>query len=292
MRVDRVRPLGRCLVTGAGGFVGRRLAAALGSRATSVEAWTRERVELTDPEAVTRAMRACRPDTVFHLASPGVAASAAHDPANVCVELKMVANLVAALPAGVRLIRTGSMAEYGCAGILNEELPCRPRTAYAIGKHAATQFLSAYAGDRGIEACTARLFGVYGPGESPGRFFPGLLAALRAGQPFSMSDGRQLRDFSHVDDVAAALISIAQERCLPSIVNVGTGQAVAVGDVALWICASLGADPKLLRFGDRPRSPGDEDWLQADVHRLKKLIGSTPPARLRPGLEPGRLFAG
>jgi nucleoside-diphosphate-sugar epimerase len=168
---------------------------------------------------------------------------------------------------------------------LREQDRCTPQTAYGIAKLASGLYASAYA-DRGAKSVViARLFGVYGPGESPQRLFPALIDALDRGESIDLSDGLQRRDFIHVDDVCAGLCAIAAS--VPSddaVFNLGTGQAVRVRDVVEWITEAAGAPISLVRFNARPRSPGDEDLLEADMARYANIIGDPPPQRLHPGL--------
>jgi nucleoside-diphosphate-sugar epimerase len=275
---------GPVLVTGAGGFIGRRLVGALAREGAEVTGWTRPDVDLLDRAAVAAAMDALRPATVFHLASAGVGAARAHDPRVIAEDVAMMDALLAAAPRGSRLVVTGSMAEYGRGGRHGEEDRCDPRTAYAIARLAAGSLAQAYAESYGLALTVARLYGVYGPGEASQRLFPQLIESLSAGHPVALSDGLQRRDFIHVDDVCRALIAIAAAPAAdcPAIVNVGTGRAVKMRDAAEWVADALSAPRALLRFGARQRSPGDEDLLEADVTRLSALLGAPPPQRLGP----------
>ncbi|MBM3465719.1 MAG: NAD-dependent epimerase/dehydratase family protein, partial [Armatimonadetes bacterium] len=137
-----------------------------------------------------------------------------------------------------------------------------------------------------------RLFGVYGPGEADGRLFPHLVRALSEGVPVPLSDGRQVRDFIHVDDVCEGLLRLAEIDAPRVLVNLGTGSGVRIRDAAAWTADALGADRALLRFGAAPRSPGDENRLVADVTRLRALLSWVPPQRLRPGMDARELFGG
>lgn len=272
---------GPVAVTGASGFVGRRLAALLNSRGTRVARWSRPQVDLLDAASVVAASERDAPKTICHLAATGVSAAHAHDSAIIAANLSMTQNLLAAAPEGARIVIAGSMSEYGRAGRLAESDRCTPRTAYGIAKLASGLYAAAYGPLREQRVSIARLFGVYGPGEAPQRLFPSLIDALRRGEPVDLSEGLQRRDFVHVDDACAALAEIAAvDTGGDPAVNLGTGQAVRVRDVAQWIAESLGASPDLLRFGARPRSPGDEDLLEADTTRLISLIGYAPPQRL------------
>lgn len=281
------RPLGRCVLTGASGFLGSRLVGRLAGE--GVSRWTRERVDLCDSDAVAAAIAEDAPDTVFHLAADAVRTPGADDPGIVTRNVAMAENLVRAVRPGARVIVAGSLTEYGRSGRLAETDSCTPQTAYNRGKLEAGRRAIALGAERGVEVIVARLFHLYGPGEPPHRLMPSLLAALEAGRPVALSDGLQRRDYLHVDDAADALIGLARLDHVPEgeapIVNVGTGEALMLRDVALWAARSLGVDPALLRFGERPRSPADEELLVADTGRLQRWLGAIPPARLM-GEEP------
>lgn len=272
---------GPVLVTGAGGFIGRRLVAMLRARDTQVIAWTRAEVDLADAAQVTRAMKAAGAGTVYHLASSGVAPEQQVE-ACIARDLAMTEAILAALPAGATLVQAGSMAEYGASGRLREEQACRPATFYGRAKLACTRHALEHGPARGVAVRVGRIFGAYGAGERPGRLIPNLVEKLSRGEPLPLSDGVQRRDFIHVDDVCAALIDLAAlpvcERAL--LVNIGTGRAITVRAAAERIADLLGADRGLLRFGATPRRATDEDMLEADTSRFAALIGSVPPQHL------------
>ncbi len=271
----------RYLITGCGGFVGKHLLTRLTGQGHTVTAWTRRDVDLCDVSAVERGLRELKPDVIFHLAADGVGGSRAHDPACIGTNAMMAAHLVRSAPPGSTLVSAGSMSEYGREGVLNEAVDCRPATAYGIGKLAATHVLFAYGPTRSVHVRTARLFGVYGPGESENRLFPSLLRGLVSGQTVALSDGLQKRDFIHVGDACEGLIRLSRLTSpTPLLTNLGTGIAVGIGDVCRSIAKSLRVDGSLLKFGARPRSPGDADLLVADVTRLRELLGWVPPQRL------------
>ena len=103
---------------------------------------------------------------------------------------------------------------------------------------------------------------------------------MRERQPIALSDGTQRRDFVHVADAARALAALGSLPDGPAVINVGTGHALEVRAVALALARAIGADPALLHFGDRPRSPHDQDLLEADTALLDATIGWVPPQRL------------
>jgi nucleoside-diphosphate-sugar epimerase len=157
-----------------------------------------------------------------------------------------------------------------------------------MAKYAATNRAQALAG-AGRAVRVARLFGVYGPGEAPQRLIPGLVSQLVRSEPAKLSDGLQVRDFVHVDDVCEALWALAStplER-LPALVNVGTGRGVSVAEVCRSVASVLDADPALLRFGAIERRHVDEEDLVARVDLLERTTGLTLPQH---AIGPGAKF--
>jgi nucleoside-diphosphate-sugar epimerase len=237
-------------------------------------------------DSVAAAFDEGSPRVVFHLAALGVSPDRAHDPRVIDANVSMVANLIAAAQPETTVVLAGSMAEYGHGGVLKETDVCEPKTAYGIAKLAASHYATAYGPARSLRVRVGRLFGVYGPGESRERLFPTLVDALTRGRAVPLSDGMQKRDFIHVSDACEGLLRLSE--CTSKdvlVVNIGTGQAVQVRDVAVWTANCLGADTSLLRFGARPRSPGDADLLVADVSRMREALGWCPPMRLGPDMD-------
>lgn len=266
------------LVTGAGGFIGRHLVQHLQERSQgNVVGWTRQRGDLRDTQTVQIELANLRPDVIFHLAAqlPG---RGANDWTLVADEQAMVGNLVYAMPNHCRFIYSGSMAEYGRSGVLSETDACHPDTAYGSAKLAGTTLSLALRSQLGLDIHVARLFGVYGPGEAPSRLFPSLISALMARRPCQLSDGLQIRDFLHVDDVCRLLCCLAEVEASSAIgmVNLGTGVGVRVKDACLAIAASLDVSPDLLCFGAVPRRATDKDCLVANTILLERFSPLPP----------------
>jgi nucleoside-diphosphate-sugar epimerase len=289
----------RIAVTGAAGFIGRHVVALLRAQGALVDPWDVANVpqplDLEDAGSVRLRLGKDAPHAIVHLAAAGVRHSAAHDPECIAHAVRMVATLIQTardLDLRPRLVIAGSMAEHGdVPSPLREDSPCNPNTAYAIAKFAATRYALAYGTNLGLPVCVARLFGVYGPGEAPGRLFPMLMMNLKNRLPVDLSDGKQVRDFVHVSDVARVLATLATNDH-QGVVNVCTGVGIRVADAARWIADSLGANKALLRFGAVPRSPGDQDFLVGDPSRLEKVLGWRPPQRIASGLDASAILGG
>ena len=282
----------KILVTGAGGFIGRRMMRWLEKNSSAqLLGATRATCDLSSHESVGSTLASFSPDCIFHLAATGVSHARANDQSVINENMTMLKNIIEHSGENTALIITGSMSEYGGAGTFKETDSCNPETEYGKAKLAIAQYVDQLEGSTSRRICVARLFGVYGPGESANRLFPSLIRGLLANETVALSDGKQCRDFVHVDDVCEYLFRLAScETELPGLVNLGTGQAVKVRDVCLWVAEGLNKNDQLLDFGARERSPGDADLITADVGRLKSILGSVPPQRLEQNMNVRTLF--
>ncbi len=287
-----MRKYHKIAITGSNGFIGQRLLHLLNNMGYEVITWNRPYIDLLDYSETRDAVLKASPCAIIHLAATGISHSRTHDIATIHENIKMTANILTSCPKETVIILAGSMSEYGRSGTLREDDRCDPTTAYGIGKLAATNYALAYGSRKELSLCVARIFGVYGPGEADQRLFPTLLRNLREGTKVPLSDGLQHRDFIHVDDVSEGLARLLEASAGNDqlIINLGTGVAPRIRDVAHWIVEALGADERLLDFGARERSPGDADMIVADVNRLRKKLGWVPPQRLIAGIDIARVF--
>ena len=148
---------------------------------------------------------------------------------NVSASLKL---WLAAAEAGVRrFVIAGSCFEYGRSGEHYDFIPVsaalEPTAPYHSSKAAASMAALGLAVEKNLELIVLRPFHVYGPGEPAHRFWPSLRRAASAGEDFPMSEGRQVRDFVPVQQVAASFLkSVVRDDLkegIPVIENVGSG---------------------------------------------------------------------
>ncbi len=278
----------RCVVTGSAGFIGKRLIPHLLASGAKVISWPRQEVDLLDASSVIQRIQIDRPELVFHLASTGTRPEEANSELAIYGNIRMAENLSAgilSMKSECRLVVAGSVSEYGGGekSIVSENRVCHPVTKYGMGKLAASLYFRSEALSSGLDLIILRLFGVYGPGESQRRLIPAVLEAISSKKPLDLSDGMQIRDFIHVDDVCEGFLRAAQSSCeKEKILNLGTGQGLAVKAVCEWIVKEKGAAQSLLKFGARPRSPFDADneCIVADVTALRSALNWVPKQRL------------
>lgn len=287
----------RVLVLGASGFIGYWVARALraqGARVMcavrSVEAAERlahehlgtvvVRRDLSDLASLADWLPALRPSIVVNLAGYGVDRSE-RDPDDADRMnhrlVEVLARTVGAMPhddwEGVRLVHVGSALEYGTTGgVLTEASPCLPTTLYGRSKLAGTVALQRVVAETGVEACVARLFTVFGPGEHVGRLLPTLMAAEASGAPVPLSEGKQRRDFAYVEDVAEGLMRLAVSDVHPGeVVNLATGVMHPVRTFVESAADVMRLDRSRLQFGAAPTLPEEMVHDGVSVERLRAL---------------------
>lgn len=283
---------GRVLVTGASGFVGRRVVAALSDdgwevhacarRVLSGSAGTWHAADLLDPAAARGLVTAVRPTHLMHLAWCVTPGRFWTDPSNVdWVEATLRLCRAFAAAGGMRIVAAGTCAEYEAgSGVCHEtDTAIAPTTLYATCKAATASVLSQWSADAELDFAWARLFHLYGPAEPQGRLVGDVVDALRAGRPVDVSAGTQVRDYLHVDDAAEALAALLLSS-LTGPVNVGSGEPTSVRAIVELLSAEAG-EPDLVRFGAEASS--ESPLLVADIERLRST-GWAPRRPLGAGL--------
>jgi GDP-4-dehydro-6-deoxy-D-mannose reductase len=279
----------RVFVTGAAGFVGRRLCAALAARGDTLIASDRE-LDVADAPRVRRAIADARPDAIAHLAAIAFVPEAERDPlrafrVNTLGTRAVLEGALREAPrARVLLVTTAAIygsAPPGAAGF-DERSPLRPTTAYARTKAAADLLGAAYA-DRGLAVVRARPFNHTGAGR-PLAFVEARLArdvaeiaAGRRAPRLVVANPESQRDFLHVGDVIAAYLALLGASVAPGAYNVASGESVTIAALAKRLCRLAGVAPELEISRD-PLRPPDASIGNADA--LRAATGWRPTCTL------------
>ena len=296
------------LVTGAAGFVGSHLSAALlddGAEVLGVDAFTDYYSRLRKEQNLAH-LRG-RPgfsfleddlseaplaplldgvDCVFHLAGqPGVRASWGPD------FVQYVRHNIAAtqrlLEASMlhplrKFVFSSSSSVYGDAEAYPtpESLRPQPVSPYGVTKLAAEHLCEVYRTSFGVPVASLRLFTVYGPRQRPDMAFSRLVAAALAGEEFEVyGDGEQTRDFTFVGDVVQAMRdAAASDWC--GVANIGGGSRTSLNAV-LDIVSDLCGELRVVR---RPQATGDVRHTAADTSVAQAAFGYRPRTSLPEGL--------
>lgn len=290
----------KVLLTGATGFIGSHLARLLVSQGCDVYALVRANSDLwriKDIEARLHLVYGdlLAPDSIqlapLHLdlcihaawyVEPGRYLTAQENLSMLSASLRLASELARA--GCPRFIGIGTCFEYNVSlGYLGEESQTKPQSLYAASKLALQSVLEQFASNSEMSLAWLRLFYQYGPLENRQRLVPAIICALLQNQPARVTKGEQVRDFLHVEDVAAAIWAVAQSN-LSGPVNIGSGRPVAVRDIVTKIGAMLNR-PELIELGALPYNPADPMFICANNRKLVEGTGWTPRYDLEQGLQ-------
>jgi nucleoside-diphosphate-sugar epimerase len=274
------------LLTGAGGFTGRYLWRALEGRGYKVVPLQFEGpnpCDLTDLLATERAVRAARPDAVVHLAALSFVG---HDNAEEFYRVNVFGtlNLLQAL-AGLdslprRILIASSANVYGTPDIevLDESICPAPVNHYANSKLAMEHMVRSSWFNR-LPIVITRPFNYTGPGQAKHFVIPKIVQHFRDGASFiELGNLNVFRDFSDVDDVVAAYLALLESDVHSEIVNICSGQGIALLDVIGTMNGLAGyeievrVNPEFVRENEVPRLVGSN----AKLHSLVKLSPPRP----------------
>jgi len=274
----------KALVTGATGFIGTHVAAALRDRGVEVVPLVRP-VDYHDTAAVRDALAATRPSLLVHCAWRLATGSAyLDDPANAAEAEASLRLFRAAADVGCeRIVGLGTCLEYAeSAGRVAEDAALEPRSSYARSKVQLFRAAETWAAENTVSFSWARLYFPFGPGEPPHRLIPSVVNGLLSGERVATTAGVQRRSFLHAADVGDAIAAVATSS-VDGAVNVGASDAVAVRAVVQRLGTLIGR-PDLLDIGALPSRPGDPDVLWPDVDKLQRAAGWVPRHDLDAGL--------
>jgi nucleoside-diphosphate-sugar epimerase len=227
-------------------------------------------------------------DVVFHLAAQaGVrgsfgAAFGAYLRNNVLATQRLLEQ--AARSPVAAFVYASSSSVYGdAAAYPTRELSTRrPVSPYGMTKVATEELAGVYLRCFGVPAVGLRYFTAYGPRQRPDMAFTRFFGCALAGRPLPINgDGRQVRDFTFVDDVVVGTIAAARMGRPGAVYNIGGGSPVelldAIGLIAELTGTALVLEPRRAPVGD-PRRTG------CDGERARRDLGFVARTELRDGL--------
>ncbi len=173
--------------------------------------------------------------------------------------------------------------------LVQESAPLDPRNVYAATKVHGEHLSSAWARETDGAAIALRFHNVYGAGMPRGTPYAGVAAlfrsAIEAGLgPTVLEDGRQRRDFVHVDDVAAAVLAALSADPVPSRLrafNVGSGRVTTIGEVAQALSDVMSGPVPVTTGGYRL---GDVRHVTASSDLIREELGWSARTPLEDGL--------
>jgi nucleoside-diphosphate-sugar epimerase len=230
-------------------------------------------------------------DVVFHQAGqPGVRSCwGSHFQPYIDANIRLTQRLLEAATTQDRLVRfvyASSSSVYGDAEIYptrETDVP-QPRSPYGVTKLAAEQLCTLYAKNFSVPTVSLRYFTVFGPSQRPDMAFTRFLTAGARGEPITIyGDGKQIRDFTYVDDIVSANLLAAFGNSPPGAVyNVAGGASTTVDEVLLLV-REMSGEQLDVRY--EPALAGDVRRTGGDTSSIRKSLGWEPSVTLAEGLQ-------
>ena len=226
-------------------------------------------------------------DAVAHMAWAGVPGGRSNDPAQLVVNLPILAFLLQiAREAHIHtFMALGSQAEYGRAeGLVSETHAVAPITLYGASKNIARLTAEAFCCASDIRLLWLRLFSLYGPGETRPWLIPSLVESLVEKRAFPMTACEQVRDYLHVGDAARAFVKALETSSARGVYNVASGVGVQLRHLVETVKDAV--DPAAeLGFGDLEYRGDQPMVLYADTQAFHADTGWAPEVGLESGLK-------
>lgn len=292
----------RVMVTGGGGFLGRRLVAELEAQGAVPVVVRSADYDLRDPARVRAALAELEPDAVIHAAAVvgGIGANRRHPARFFYENAVMGVHLVhEAWRAGVRrLVVVGTVCSYPKyteVPFREEDLwagyPEETNAPYGLAKKMLLVQLQAYHAEYGMDGAFVIPTNLYGPGDNfdleTSHVIPAMIrkcveATERGEEVVRLwGTGSASREFLYVDDAARGIVAALRCGPGPEPINLGAGREVRIRELAAMIAEATG-------FGGRiewdPSYPDGQPRRAVDGSRAREVLAWEPEVPLEEGI--------
>lgn len=171
----------------------------------------------------------------------------------------------------------------GPEGLFTETSPLDPSSPYSASKAGADLLALAFHKTFGMEVVVTRCSNNYGPYQFPEKLIPLMILNALRGEPLPVyGDGRNVRDWIHVEDHCRAVFAALLEGKPGEVYNIGGGGERENFSIVKLILERLGKPESLIRFvADRP---GHDRRYAIDASKIRNTLGWKPLHRLDTGL--------
>lgn len=174
-----------------------------------------------------------------------------------------------------------------------EESPYDPHSPYAASKAASDHLVRAYGHTYGLPFTLTNCTNNYGPYQYPEKLIPLMILNALEGNPLPVyGDGRQIRDWLHVEDHCEAIYLVLKHGLPGGTYNIGGGNQLTNLEIVEMICEIL--DERLTDSLLKPHRqflqfvkdrPGHDRRYALDFHKITRDLGWKPRRAIKDGLQ-------
>jgi dTDP-glucose 4,6-dehydratase len=245
------------------------------------------RGDICDPAAVEAAMRGC--DTVVHFAAESHVDRSIYEPAPV-IETNVTGTFIMLQIARKldiqRFVHISTDEVYGDIlpdAFSDEEFALRPSSPYSASKASSDLLVRSYVRTYGFPGLITRSSNNYGPFQFPEKFLPLMITNALDGKPLPIyGDGRQQRDWLHVEDNCRGILAVLLNGRIGEVYNIGGMDIEENLDMARRLLGLTNRPETLLTYvKDRP---GHDRRYALSCQKMKDHLGWTPKIPLDEGI--------
>ena len=275
----------KILITGATGFIGTNLINTLNESDHEIIGIARN---LSNPELIiSKNIKLVKhnlnndnkelfekiefPDFLIHLAWEGIPDYEGYFniTKNLTRDIRFIGDL---LERGLKkILVTGTCLEYGkkAKGELYESLQTNPDTPYGIAKDSLRKILENLVTLKNANLQWARLFYIYGEGQRKSSLFGQLDEAIKNNEvTFKMTDGTQLRDYLHIEEVVQRLNYLINNENINGIINICSNKPISLKDLVQKVVNEKKSTIEL-KFGNLKKRSYESESFWGNSHKLK-----------------------
>lgn len=243
--------------------------------------------DICDAAAVEKAMRGC--DAVIHFAAESHVDRSIYEPAPVIqtnVTGTFILLEVARKVSVSRFVHVSTDEVYGDIPpdvFADESFPLQPSSPYSASKAASDLLVRSYVRTYRFPALITRSSNNYGPYQFPEKFVPLMITNALSDKPLPVyGDGKQQRDWLHVEDNCLGILSVLEKGKIGEVYNLGGAKVEENLTVARRLLELTGKPESLLSYvQDRP---GHDRRYALDCQKIRAELGWRPAISLEVGL--------
>jgi nucleoside-diphosphate-sugar epimerase len=169
---------------------------------------------------------------------------------------------------------------------MDEEHPLQGQSPYSASKIGADKLAEAFHLSFELPVAVIRPFNTFGPRQSARAVIPTIITQALTQSEVRLGSLDPTRDFNYVADTVEGFVKMAEcPKAIGEVINIGSGEAVSIGEVAAAIIEIMGKDIPILSDDQRVRPVGSEvQDLQSEISKAQRILGWSPKYTLRKGL--------